>query len=370
MKKINYYVALIGFYQIKNSYNGASEVSNSLFDSIKCKKKKIFEIKNSKIDSRNEKINYILNSIFLKPLKIIILIYKIHNFFKGKKKRLVIIEGCSWIGYSFILLKILKIFSNIKIIYHGHNIEYEIRLLKNSKIISLLTKFLEKKIYSQSNYATVVSKYDQIKIKKLYNLDSIILKNGISRNRLKIKKINNFKEKNYIIFSGNYFYMPNQIAIKRLIFEILPKINKQFPDIKLIITGTSLPNHLTGNKIIFKSKLKKPELNYLIKNSICAILPLTNSPGTKLKVIESLMLGNPIIGSKYSFKGIEIKSNNPPFIFNKISDINAILQKILSSDSYKKKSNADSIFYKKEYLMENIVSKFFNQYLKEDDYKK
>ena len=42
MKKINYYVALVGFYQITNSYSGASEVSKSLFDSIKCKKKKNF----------------------------------------------------------------------------------------------------------------------------------------------------------------------------------------------------------------------------------------------------------------------------------------------------------------------------------------
>jgi len=361
MKKINYYVALIGFYQIKNSYSGASEVSASLFDSIKCKKKKIFEIKNSNIDFRNEKINYIFNSLFLKPIKIIILILKIYNFLKKNKNQLVIIEGCSWIGYSFFLLKILKIlFKNIKIIYHGHNIEYEIRQLKNNKIISLLSKFLEKKIYSQSNYATVVSRYDQKKIKKLYNLDSIIFKNGISKNRLKIKKINNFKKKDYIIFSGNYFYLPNQIAIKTLLYNILPIINNRFPYIKLIITGTNLPDEITNNnKVIFMPKLKKTNLNYLVKKSICTILPLTNSPGTKLKVIESLMLGNPIIASKHSFKGIEIKSKNPPFIFKKEGDINTMLNKIIKNNVYKKKSYIDSTFYKKEYLMENIVNKFF-----------
>jgi hypothetical protein len=144
MKKINYYVALVGFYQIKNSYSGASEVSNSIFESIKCKKKKIFEIKNSIIQFQNEKINYIFNSLILKPLKIIVIIFKIYNFLKNKKKKLLIIEGCSWIGYSYVLLKILKIlFTDIRIIYHAHNIEYEIRQLKNNKIITLLSKFLK-----------------------------------------------------------------------------------------------------------------------------------------------------------------------------------------------------------------------------------
>jgi len=366
MKKINYYVALVGFYQIKNSYSGASEVSASIFDSIKCKKKKIFEIKNSNINFKNEKINYIFNSLFFKPLKIIILIIEIYNFLKNKKNKLVIIEGCSWMGYSCFLLKILRIlFKNIKIIYHGHNIEYEIRQLKNNKIIFLLTKLLEKKIYQECNYATVVSKYDQKKIKKLYNLNSIILKNGISRSRLKIKKINNFKEKNYIIFSGNYFYLPNQIAIKTLLHKILPKINNRFSNIKLIITGTNLPDYISNNnKVIFMPKLKKTKLNYLIKKSICTILPLTNSPGTKLKVIESLMLGNPIIASKHSFKGIEIKSKNPPFVFRKTTNINSILYKLIKNNLYKKKSYLDSFFYKKEYQMENIVNKFFNQNFK------
>jgi hypothetical protein len=117
-------------------------------------------------------------------------------------------------------------------------------------------------------------------------------------------------------------------------------------------------------------KLKKLKLNYLIKNSICTILPLINSPGTKLKVIESLMLGNPIIASRHSFKGIEIKSINPPFIFRKTSDINGIINKLIKNNFYKKKSILDANFYKKEYQMENIVNKFFSQRFKAIDFKK
>ena len=40
--------------------------------------------------------------------------------------------------------------------YHGHNVEYEIRKMKNSLIIQLITKYLEKSL-SICDYATTVS---------------------------------------------------------------------------------------------------------------------------------------------------------------------------------------------------------------------
>ena len=141
----------------------------------------------------------------LKPFRIFFLIYKLFIFLKKDNKRIVIIEGCSWIGFSFLLIVLLKLFLiKVIIIYHAHNIEYEIRERKNNFLIKYLSKLFEKYVYNIADYATVVSKRDQIKIKKLYNLNSIILKNGVSRNRNKIKKLNNFKYKDFIIFSGNF----------------------------------------------------------------------------------------------------------------------------------------------------------------------
>ena len=47
--------------------------------------------------------------------------------------------------------------------YHAHNIEYDIRKLKNSKFIQVLTFWLEKKVLNLSDYPTSVSKLDQKK---------------------------------------------------------------------------------------------------------------------------------------------------------------------------------------------------------------
>ena len=43
-----YKIAVVGFYQINDSYNGASEVSLSLYDSLNCKKKLFTRIEHLK----------------------------------------------------------------------------------------------------------------------------------------------------------------------------------------------------------------------------------------------------------------------------------------------------------------------------------
>jgi len=360
-EKINYNVALISFYQVKNAYNGASEVSLSLYNSITCIKKKLFEIKNPKFFFKNQKLINYINSYFLKPIKIIYQFFLLKEYFKNKINKMVIVEGASWIGYSFFFIKIFKIIQrDAIIIYHAHNIEYEIRKIKNNKLIILLTKYFEKKVYEAADYATVVSKTDQKKIYKLYDVRATIFYNGISKSRLKIKKGKKINYK-YVIFSGNYFYYPNQIAIERLTKVIFKKINKKFKDIKLIITGSELPKRILYNNknIIFMKKINKMKLNYLIKNSICTILPLIKSPGTKLKVIEALLLGKIIIGSKQAFEGIDCLSKKPPFLCENLIKMIYYLNIILKKPNhYNFKANEHKKYYQEKYLMENIWNRF------------
>lgn len=358
MAKSKYKTALVGFYQITNSYNGASEVSQSLFESIKSDKK-LFELKNPSLFKNESKFSNIINSYLFKPFRIFILCFKVKKYFANYKKNFLIIEGASWIGFSFLFIIISKfLISDVKIMYHGHNVEYEIRKMKNGKFIQLVTKYLEKKVFSMCNYATTVSNNDKALVKQLYNISSIVFFNGISKKRLSVSK-RRIYEKNYLIFSGNYFFQPNKIAIKNLL-KILPKIHKLNSNIKILITGTSLPYKLINHPfIIFKPKLKKKLLNLYLKNSICSVMPLINSPGTKLKVIENLLIGVVTIGTKHAFKGIELSKQKPPFIYKTDKDLVNLLNMVLKNKKkFQKIAKQNSQFYIRKYLMENIFKKF------------
>lgn len=101
--------AFVAFYTVYPSNMGSSEVSSSFFETWKGKKK-IFQISHLK-NINNKKIStqfIIKEKPFYKLLKIIPLIKKVKQFLLKNQKPSIIIEGPSWIGYSFFFLLLLK----------------------------------------------------------------------------------------------------------------------------------------------------------------------------------------------------------------------------------------------------------------------
>jgi len=358
--KIKIKTAVICFFTTSKGGHGTAEVSLGLFKSIDGEKK-LLEFKEERIKDR-----LILRNI-KKFIFIFKSIFKLKKFFSKNKKNIIFIEGASWIGLSFLFLIFSKVLlNNTFIIYHAHNIEYEIRLKKNNLLIAFLTKILEKYVYSKSDIATSVSEYDRKKIKNLYNLNSYVFSNGVHSSRLKIKKINKIIPKDFYLYSGNYLYYPNKIALNELIKKLYPKIIKKYPSLYLIITGEGLPQKLIKNKKIIHFKfLKKENLNYLIKKAKFLLLPLQKAPGTKLKVIEALLIGTQIITTKHGMRGIPVDNSSQPYVYKDNTQLfNFIngLMKVNIKKNIKVKNSVE--FYSKKFLLENILKKIQLKYSK------
>jgi hypothetical protein len=310
------------------------------------------------------KFNYLEN--IYKFFYVFIIVNQLKKFIKKYKKKIIIIEGASWIGYTYLFFKIIRIiFPNILIIYHGHNIEYDVRKKRNSYIVSYITKIIERCIYKQINFSTAVSKEDQQRLRKLYNVNTYIFPNGINKKRLLLKKPRfNLPEK-YIIYSGSYSYKFNKIIIDRIIYKILPKILREFKDIKLIITGKDFPNKKFAKYKFVKSykDLDKKELNYLIKKSLFMFTPMSKSPGTKLKVIETLLLGGNLITSKDGIEGVKFIKSKNLFIYSNINQMYEYIYHLIRNQKKIKKSKINTVnkFYSENYSMENILKHFFTK---------
>lgn len=342
--------AIVCFYTASKGGNGAAEVSLGVFNAIKYNKK-LFEI-----NDKNIKYNFL--RFLFKFICIIKFIYQIKNYLKNAKKKIIVIEGASWVGYSFLFFIMSKIFiKKIIIIYHSHNIEYDIRKNKNI-IIILLTHYFEKLIFKFSDFATVVSKVDQKRIKKLYNLESYILENGFNINRLEKKKPKFQLPKYYYMFIGSYWFLPNKDAIDLLIEKIYPKIKKEFPKYKLIITGEGLPkDKIKPNEILYFNNINKKSLNYIISKCSFVLFPLKKATGTKLKVIECLALGKTIITNRNGVRGINLISNDQPIIYKNIEEITDHIKNLEKKNLYNAHIKTTN-YYKKKYNMSLIFNNF------------
>ena len=351
--------AFVTFFPIKPNTMGSSAVVNSRFKSWPYKKK-IFQISHvKKINNKYYKTIYISKeNPILKILKLPEMIFKISCYLKNAKKKLLIIEGASWIFYSFVVIFFFKIFSpKVKIVYISHSIESEIRKKFSNRLIFFLTKFLEKLVFKFSNVSTSVSNKEKERIKFLYNVQTILLPNGILLEQFKKEKL---LSENYIIYIGSYSYKPNKDAIDYLNESIMPALVKEIPNLKLVLTGGGFCKKYSW--IINKGIVSKKKLYNLVYFSKCLCVPLKFGSGTRIKIIEALSLGAVVISSKKGIEGIKLNSSNPPFIEDKkLIFIQKILQIIKNNKRLKKKSIQLSSFYLKSYSMKNIVKKFINE---------
>ena len=137
-----------------------------------------------------------------------------------------------------------------------------------------------------------IKKIDKSFKKKIYQIN-------ISADNLK-DKFNFSKNNNKILFIGNLKYLPNYLAVKDFIKNVLPKIKYKFPLIKLEIIG-EIKNYdklfLSLNKNINCLGPKK-KLDKFIKGSICGLANLRIATGIQGKVLTYMSYGLPVISSK------------------------------------------------------------------------
>ena len=354
--------SFVSMYQSYPSYHGASDITYNLFNNWPNKNKVLFQITNSNLKKRNI-INIKKKDTFFGILiNLFLITLKVKKFQKNFKKKYLIIEGASWAGFIFIFIFLNKmIIKDLIIIYHAHNLEYEVRKLKNNSFISYLTFYFEKFIY-QNTIATSVSNKDMNFIKKKYHSKSILFENGIVEIKdikIKHKKI---KKNKFILFCGSYTYWPNKIAVDKII-EKKRQIKKIFPNIKFVFTGEGFPNFIDKN-IFNLGVIKKEKLIWLIKNCLFFYAPMPRAPGTKLKILEALYYGAQIVCSKHAIIGIR-KLNKIKSLL--VSSDNKLVENLVKIK--KRKKYKISKEFKDNYNFKNKIKILYEKINKLQKYK-
>jgi hypothetical protein len=345
--------AFVSFFSVYPPKFGSAVVSKSFFESWPDNNKKLFQI--SHIFKLKKKkiftIKIIKENIFLKLISVFIIFFYIYHYLKNARVKILIIEGASWVGYSFIIIILSKIFFNkIFIIYKGHSIEYEIR--KKNYFIGTLSFLFEKFVYKISDIKTSVSTIEAEKIFKFYGIRPVVFPNVIKiNNSLKegSLKFNNLP-KRYLFYSGSYDYYPNKLAIDYLVKNIFPKILIKDKSIKLVLTGGGNIKY-NHNWLINLGVVSQSRYLSILKRSICLIIPSRIGFGTRVKIIEALCYGAVIISSKIGIEGIELSKHSAKsfFICDKTSNFVDTARKVILDSNYKKIAKKNSFFYRQTY---------------------
>ncbi len=114
---------------------------------------------------------------------------------------------------------------------------------------------------------------------------------------------------NTLIHTGALTYSANLDAMCFFLNGIYPLIKARHPEAELRITGRTdgvTLSHLRGDGVIFTGYLG--DIRPAIAQSWISIVPLRTGGGTRLKILEAMALGTPVVSTSKGAEGLEVTS--------------------------------------------------------------
>jgi glycosyltransferase involved in cell wall biosynthesis len=186
-------------------------------------------------------------------------------------------------------------------------------LSKSFKLLLLLQIWhYERNLLPQLNLVAAVSTVDKRFLSQLYGLENTLtVPNGYQKPiELKNKPHSLFA----IGFIGSAAHAPNQTAIEYLIKQLAPKLQAVIGAFELVFAGDTLG---LDSKLFEQQKnVTITRLGYLenvadfYQNIDVLVAPLFSGSGTRIKILESLAHGVPVITTTVGAEGLEIDDVN------------------------------------------------------------
>jgi glycosyltransferase involved in cell wall biosynthesis len=109
-----------------------------------------------------------------------------------------------------------------------------------------------------------------------------------------------------LIFAGSLRYAPNRDGMTWFVNEVLPAVRAKSPGVKLTITGEAGPETFRSNlDVVLTGRV--PDVRSLVAAAAISIAPLRLGGGTRLKVLEAMAVGTPVVATTKAVEGLDVK---------------------------------------------------------------
>ncbi|HOU24511.1 MAG TPA: glycosyltransferase [Anaerolineae bacterium] len=120
-----------------------------------------------------------------------------------------------------------------------------------------------------------------------------------------------------LVYVGSMDYPPNAEAVRSFVIETFPMIERSQPDVRLLLVGRNPPPSvvsLTRSNVIVTGTV--PDVAPYYEQSHVAIVPLISGGGTRLKILEALAQGVPVVSTPVGAEGLDLTPDQDLLIAN------------------------------------------------------
>jgi glycosyltransferase involved in cell wall biosynthesis len=125
------------------------------------------------------------------------------------------------------------------------------------------------------------------------------------------------QEPNSMIFVGTLDYGPGATAVRYFCEEILPLIQGKIPDMRFFAVGQNPPKYLQvlaehDNRIIVTGRVD--DIRPYVARSNVFVVPLKSGSGTRLKILDAMAMGIPVVSTSIGAEGLDVQSEKNIFL--------------------------------------------------------
>ena len=172
-------------------------------------------------------------------------------------------------------------------------------------------KYWETYYWKRAAEVVAVSESDAAFMAKTINRRVTVIPNGVSEDFIDDLPLHYNKT---ILFQGNYEWLQNGEAARVLVNQVFPRVLKEIPDAKVIISGqnTQSVQSLRSENVIL-NELKVDDVagvQKAIRTAGVMVAPLYGPGGTRLKILSSMAARTPVVTTKVGIAGIGKKDEH------------------------------------------------------------
>lgn len=161
---------------------------------------------------------------------------------------------------------------------------------------------------------TVVSEQERQLLKRIFpahRKEIVVIPNCVN-----VKDYENIRvepKPNQLVFTGSFRYHTNYEAMIWFVRDVFPKVLQQIPQAQLVITGDSSGLSLPPSPNVTLAGYVD-DIGALIASSTVSLAPLWSGGGTRLKILEAMAIGTPVVATSKGAEGLDARQGEHLFV--------------------------------------------------------
>jgi len=166
----------------------------------------------------------------------------------------------------------------------------------------------EAQLCRRVNHVVAVSELDAKLIGELAGISNVTsISNGVDTAYFRASE--GRRRPNSLVFVGGLTWFPNQDAIRYFCVQVLPRVAAEIPDVSLTVVGKN-PREINIPEVAENPRVRLTglveDVRPHISEATAYVVPLRIGGGTRLKILDALAMGKPLISTSVGCEGLDV----------------------------------------------------------------